>query len=181
MSGTFVGLQDVTGGRNLLVLVTALGDESLYCGQLIAQASAGGRPPFLAILTDGHRVPISGIDRATPDKIALRHARAAARAAAVLGVPDEWFLVLGLHDGTVPTSGGRFDTVVEALSMIMWRRDCNLIAVPWAADRRPDYVDVYLCGPPLMVDAVRVWLAEQRVIPANFYYEKFSVSGGHVD
>jgi benzoate/toluate 1,2-dioxygenase reductase subunit len=42
-------------------------------------------------------------------------------------------------------------------------------------------VDVYLCGPPPMVDAVRVWLAEQRVTPANFYYEKFSVSGGHVD
>jgi benzoate/toluate 1,2-dioxygenase reductase component len=42
-------------------------------------------------------------------------------------------------------------------------------------------VDVYLCGPPPMVDAVRAWLGEQRVTPANFYYEKFSPSGGLVD
>jgi len=38
-------------------------------------------------------------------------------------------------------------------------------------------VDVYLCGPPPMVDAVRAWLGEQSMTPANFYYEKFSPSG----
>jgi len=38
-------------------------------------------------------------------------------------------------------------------------------------------VDVYLCGPPPMVDAVRAWLGEQSVTPANFYYEKFAASG----
>jgi benzoate/toluate 1,2-dioxygenase reductase component len=38
-------------------------------------------------------------------------------------------------------------------------------------------VDVYLCGPPPMVDAVRGWLGEQSATPTNFYYEKFSPSG----
>ncbi len=38
-------------------------------------------------------------------------------------------------------------------------------------------VDVYLCGPPPMVDAVRSWLAAQGVTPASFHYEKFSPSG----
>jgi benzoate/toluate 1,2-dioxygenase reductase subunit len=38
-------------------------------------------------------------------------------------------------------------------------------------------VDVYLCGPPPMVDAVRGWLGEQSVTPTNFYYEKFTPSG----
>ena len=38
-------------------------------------------------------------------------------------------------------------------------------------------VDIYLCGPPPMVDAVRTWLGEQSLTPANFYYEKFSPSG----
>jgi benzoate/toluate 1,2-dioxygenase reductase component len=42
-------------------------------------------------------------------------------------------------------------------------------------------VDVYLCGPPPMVDAVRAWLGEQSMTPANFYYEKFSPSGSLVD
>ncbi len=37
--------------------------------------------------------------------------------------------------------------------------------------------DVYLCGPPPMVDAVRTHLAEHGLVPANFYYEKFSPSG----
>ena len=38
-------------------------------------------------------------------------------------------------------------------------------------------VDVYLCGPPLMVDAVRTYLSDQGITPANFYYEKFSGTG----
>jgi benzoate/toluate 1,2-dioxygenase reductase subunit len=37
-------------------------------------------------------------------------------------------------------------------------------------------IDVYLCGPPPMVDAVRGWLAGQGVTPANFHTEKFAPS-----
>lgn len=37
-------------------------------------------------------------------------------------------------------------------------------------------VDIYLCGPPPMVDAVRSFLETKGVKPANFYYEKFSAS-----
>ena len=35
-------------------------------------------------------------------------------------------------------------------------------------------VDIYLCGPPAMVEAVRTWLAQQGVTPASFHYEKFT-------
>ena len=38
-------------------------------------------------------------------------------------------------------------------------------------------VDIYLCGPPPRVDAVRKYLAEQGIQPASFYFEKFSGSG----
>jgi len=37
-------------------------------------------------------------------------------------------------------------------------------------------VDMYLCGPVAMVDAVKKWLDEVNVNPANFHYEKFSAS-----
>lgn len=37
-------------------------------------------------------------------------------------------------------------------------------------------VDVYLCGPPPMVEAVRRHLAERGVTPVNFHYEKFTPS-----
>jgi benzoate/toluate 1,2-dioxygenase reductase subunit len=39
-------------------------------------------------------------------------------------------------------------------------------------------VDVYLCGPPPMVDAVRAWLTETGISPASFHYEKFSPNAG---
>lgn len=37
-------------------------------------------------------------------------------------------------------------------------------------------VDIYLCGPPPMVEAVSRFIREQGVQPANFYYEKFAAS-----
>ncbi|MEU7489184.1 benzoate 1,2-dioxygenase electron transfer component BenC [Streptomyces sp. NPDC042319] len=38
-------------------------------------------------------------------------------------------------------------------------------------------VDVYVCGPPPMVEAVRTHLAEQGVVPAHFHTEKFAPTG----
>ena len=37
-------------------------------------------------------------------------------------------------------------------------------------------VDIYLCGPPPMVDAVSKYMKEQGITPANFYYERFNPS-----
>lgn len=37
-------------------------------------------------------------------------------------------------------------------------------------------VDLYLCGPPPMVEAVSQFIREQGIAPANFYYEKFAAS-----
>ncbi|MDH1011390.1 benzoate 1,2-dioxygenase electron transfer component BenC [Pseudomonas nicosulfuronedens] len=37
-------------------------------------------------------------------------------------------------------------------------------------------VDLYLCGPPPMVEAVSAYIREQGITPANFYYEKFAAS-----
>ena len=37
-------------------------------------------------------------------------------------------------------------------------------------------LDVYLCGPVAMVDAVRNWLSSAGITPANFLFEKFSPS-----
>jgi benzoate/toluate 1,2-dioxygenase reductase subunit len=36
--------------------------------------------------------------------------------------------------------------------------------------------DVYLCGPPPMVEAVRIFLRDKGVTPVHFYYEKFAAS-----
>lgn len=46
-----------------------------------------------------------------------------------------------------------------------------------AAQLHEGEIDVYLCGPPPMVDAVRGWLSAQGVAPRSFHTEKFAVSG----
>ena len=35
-------------------------------------------------------------------------------------------------------------------------------------------VDIYLCGPPPMVNAVSKWLDSENIQPANFYFERFA-------
>ncbi|HEU4513241.1 MAG TPA: benzoate 1,2-dioxygenase electron transfer component BenC [Nocardioidaceae bacterium] len=47
---------------------------------------------------------------------------------------------------------------------------------------RPEHVhdgnvDVYLCGPPAMVESVRGHLEAEGITPAGFYYEKFALTG----
>jgi benzoate/toluate 1,2-dioxygenase reductase subunit len=37
-------------------------------------------------------------------------------------------------------------------------------------------VDVYLCGPPPMFEAVRQHMTAHGITPANFYYEKFNLA-----
>ena len=44
------------------------------------------------------------------------------------------------------------------------------------ADLYDGVVDIYLCGPPPMVEAVAHDLRERGIQPANFHYEKFSAS-----
>ena len=69
----------------------------------------------------------------------------------------------------------RYETVVAAADSGHPRKG-------YVTDHLPDSVlnggnlDIYLCGPPPMVDAVRTYLADKGVTPANFYYEKFSAS-----
>lgn len=43
------------------------------------------------------------------------------------------------------------------------------------------HVDMYVCGPPPMVEAVRAWLKADQIEPANFYFEKFAPSTAGVE
>ena len=40
--------------------------------------------------------------------------------------------------------------------------------------------DIYLCGPPPMVEAVRTFLRDKGVEPKHFHYEKFAPSESSV-
>ena len=43
-----------------------------------------------------------------------------------------------------------------------------------AGDLNDGHVDVYVCGPPPMVEGVRKWIASVGVTPRNFLFEKFT-------
>ena len=81
-----------------------------------------------------------------------------------------------LEDFAVKIPGFTFFTCVSAADSAHPRKGYVTAHVE-AGHLNGSDVDVYLCGPPPMVDAVRVWLVEQWVTPANFYYEKFAPSG----
>ena len=88
-----------------------------------------------------------------------------------------------------------FDLVaIEKLNELQakfpWFEYRTVVASPDSAHERKGYVtghidnewlnagdvDVYLCGPVPMVDAVRGWLDSEGVKPANFLFEKFSAN-----
>lgn len=71
-----------------------------------------------------------------------------------------------------------------------WFEYRTCVAAPESAHARKGYVtqhveagwlhdgdvDIYLCGPMAMVDAVRHWLDQENIRPASFHFEKFTPS-----
>lgn len=81
----------------------------------------------------------------------------------------------------------RIEALAQNLPTMTWQ---SCVADPKSAHPLKGYVthhvaeehlgggdcDIYLCGPPAMVEAVRLFLKEKGISPTNFHYEKFSPS-----
>jgi len=122
-------------------------------------AGGTGLAPFLAMLEE-----LNGIGTDQPIHM-------------IYGVTNDADLVevekLTVFAATIP--GFTFTTVVADPLSEHPRKGYVTHHLPDAA-LHDGNVDVYLCGPPPMVDAVRKYLSEKAVEPTNFYYEKFSPS-----
>ena len=125
-------IETITGNENLLILVPSPGDESLACGGLIAAACRRGRPPFVMVLGDG-TAGLAGTQAHTADDVARMRERQTRAAVHCLGLDGDRLLMAGLHDGAIPGEGPVFATVVRAVTLVMWRQDCNVICAPWPA------------------------------------------------
>ena len=122
-------------------------------------AGGTGLAPFLAMLEE--------LERTTPTQPIHM----------VYGVTNDADLV---EVGTLEAYAARipdftFTTVVAAAGSAHPHKGYVTHHLPDAALNGGD-VDVYLCGPPPMVDAVRAYLKDKQIVPANFHYEKFSPS-----
>jgi len=45
-----------------------------------------------------------------------------------------------------------------------------------SSELRDQDTDMYVCGPPPMVDSIRIWLQEQQLNRVQLYYERFTES-----
>jgi benzoate/toluate 1,2-dioxygenase reductase subunit len=96
-------------------------------------------------------------------------------------------MVFGVTNDIDLVAIGQLDAIKQKLPGFDYR---TCVAAPESAHERKGYVtqhveagwlndgdvDVYLCGPVAMVEAVRSWLGALGVTPANFHFEKFSAS-----
>ncbi|WP_428485102.1 PIG-L deacetylase family protein [Rhodopila sp.] len=132
-------LSDIIGGGTCLILAPHPDDESLGCGGLIAACCAAGRPPLVAILTDGagshpqsHAFP--------PARLRALREREARDAVAYLGLPPDRILFLGQPDTAAPHQGPAFTVAVNALSACVKRENhCSAILAPWRHDPHCDH------------------------------------------
>ncbi len=121
----------IAGEQNLLVLATHPGDETTLFGGLIARACASGRPPFVAVLTDGSAGAGPGAHAS-----AMQQERAVRAATVALGLDPDRLLFVGLFQGSVPRDGPLAEAVVAAIDLVMWRNDCRVLCA--AADGDAD-------------------------------------------
>ncbi len=133
-----------------LILAPHSDDESLGCAGLIATAVQHGRPPVVVIVSDGSAShPAS--HAWSPERLALCRQEESRHAAAVLGLPVDRLLFLGLRDSEVPTTGGVFENAVQYLCFLVQQYNCQNVFVPWRHDPHCDHVAVWSMGQKMKV------------------------------
>jgi LmbE family N-acetylglucosaminyl deacetylase len=133
------GLNEIIGSGSCLILAPHPDDESLGCGGLIAACVAAGRPPLVAILTDG--AGSHPQSRAFPaDRLRAVRAQEARQAVAELGLSEDRLAFLDQPDTAAPHDGPAFDGVVTKLLALIDREpNCTATLSPWRHDPHCDH------------------------------------------
>jgi LmbE family N-acetylglucosaminyl deacetylase len=131
-------LEEVAGSGTCLVLAPHPDDESLGCGGLIAACCAAGRPPAVAILTDGSGSH-PGSHSYPPGRLAALRKAEVTQAVGYLGMSVERLVFLGECDTKAPRKGAAFDRVSRHLAAWLAAFDCTTIFVPWRQDPHCDH------------------------------------------
>jgi LmbE family N-acetylglucosaminyl deacetylase len=170
------GLDAIIGPGTCLVLAPHPDDESLGCGGLIAACCADGRPPTVAILTDGG-ASHPGSRAVPPEQLRLIRAREAHQAVAHLGLASERLVFCGYADAQAPRSGPDFDDAVRVLcGLCSHDPNCKAILAPWQHDPHHDHEAASLIAAAVAAEcgirhvAYPVWgwlLPPEQMVPAD--------------
>jgi LmbE family N-acetylglucosaminyl deacetylase len=132
-------LNDVIGSGTCLIVAPHPDDESLGCGGLIAACAAAGRPPLVAVLTDGARSHPKS--RAfPPDRLRAVRAQEVLAAVGHLGLTPDRVVFMNQPDTAAPHDGPGFDDVAATLAALTRREPgCSAILAPWRYDPHCDH------------------------------------------
>lgn len=132
-------LNTIIGPGTCVILAPHPDDESLCCGGLIAACCAAGRPPLVAILTDGAGSHPQS-QTCPPARMRLIRQREAHQAIAMLGLPPERLVFCDCPDTKAPCQGPAFEAVVHALVRLCTREPgCTALVAPWRHDPHGDH------------------------------------------
>jgi LmbE family N-acetylglucosaminyl deacetylase len=132
-------LDEVLPGR-FLVLAPHPDDESLGCGGLIAEACRRGRPPLVAILTDG-AASHPGSQIYPPARVAALRELEVRQAVAHLGLPQDRLFMLGAPDGKAPHRGIAVASLAARIAVLA--KGCDAILTSWRHDPHCDHVSAW--------------------------------------
>lgn len=126
------------GAAPVLILAPHPDDESLGCGGLIAEASARGHPPIVAILTDGAMShPASRTH--PPERLLQLREEETKEATRLLGLPPNRLVFLRYRDTAAPSEGAALDQAAARLSAIITSHACRTVLVSWQHDPHCDH------------------------------------------
>lgn len=132
-------LNDIIGVGTCLILAPHPDDESLGCGGLIAACVAAGRPPLVAILTDGAASHPNS--QAFPaSRLRERRAHEVRTAVGILGLAPDRLIFLNQPDKAAAHDGPNFRAVAQTLLMLIRQEPaCTSILAPWLHDPHCDH------------------------------------------
>ena len=157
----FSRFDGVLPGR-FLVVAPHPDDESLGVGGLIAEACRLGRPPVVAVLTDGGASHPGSHDY-PPHRLAALRGKEVREAVALLGLPAENLVMLGAPDTAAPHEGEAAAALARRIALLA--TGCGTILTSWRHDPHCDHVAAWriageaaaLCGAKLLEYPVWGW------------------------
>jgi LmbE family N-acetylglucosaminyl deacetylase len=134
--------KSIFGTGRTLVLAPHPDDESIGCGGMIAELCGAGRPPRVAVLTDGtgSHPGSNTISSSALRRIREHEAREALR---LLGfAAPNAPIFMRLRDTAAPHRGALFEVAVSRLRALC--TDCDTICAPWSEDPHSDHLAAHL-------------------------------------
>jgi LmbE family N-acetylglucosaminyl deacetylase len=133
------GLDDIIGTGTCVVLAPHPDDESLGCGGLIAACAAAGRPPLVAILTDGAGSHPNSRSH-PPGRLRAVRAGEALAAVGLLGLTTDRLVFFNEPDTAMPHGGPRLQALASiVLALVRAEQTCTAILAPWRHDPHCDH------------------------------------------